>query len=184
MKTTHRFPILLMLPLVFAGAGMLAALMATKAATLITPEPVTLLDAAATGNDEAIFRMVSAGQDPGSPVILERTVFHWRQGDVASPLLAAIAADSTLSEITYLVSQTRRLTESPNDQALCVAARYGRSGVAEFLMETGAPAVPKGGCGEAKWPEEIAKKYGSSGLARQLRQYRIGKVGGATASGE
>ena len=40
--------------------------------------------------------------------------------------------------------------------------------------EDGPPAVPKNRCGELKRPEDIAAKYGSASLARELRQYRLG----------
>ena len=65
------------------------------------------------------------------------------------------------------------MAQSPNDLALCVAARYGHSNIARFLMKRGVPAVPKNGCGELRRPEDIAQKQGSGGLARELRQYRI-----------
>ncbi len=67
MTLTNRVPILLFLPLLFFGAGILSAGLAITAAKSIAPEPITLLDAVAMGNDEAIFRMISEGYDPGLP---------------------------------------------------------------------------------------------------------------------
>ena len=87
--------------------------------------------------------------------------------------MVAIAADSTLSEITYLVRETRHLSDPPNDQVLCLAARYGHTNVAELFIKMVVPAVPKDGCDEKMLPEEIAKRNGSDGLSKILRQYRL-----------
>jgi hypothetical protein len=172
MTIAHRLPVLLALPFVFFGAGAMTAVVATKVVTLIAPKPATLLDAAAAGDEEVIFRKVSAGEDPGLPVVLDRPLFHWQSGDVVSPLLAAIVGGDP-NEIAYLVQATRRWAEPPNDRALCVAARHDNGSAARYLMKIGAPAVPKEGCGEAQKPEDVAAKYGASGLARELRQYRL-----------
>ena len=171
MTTAGRLFVLLALPLLFCSAGALSAVWATKAVKLIAPEPVTLIDAVAAGDEEATYRMVSAGKDPGLPVALERSVFHWRKGDVVSPLLVAVV-ESDPNQIAYLAQQTRRLSEPPNDEALCVAARYGNSNVARLLMKLRVPVVPENGCGEIRMPEDVAAKYGSGGLSKELRQYR------------
>jgi hypothetical protein len=173
MTLTNRVAILLFLPLLFFGAGMLTAGVATTAAKLIAPEPVTLLDAVAMGHDEATFRMISEGDDPGLPGVLKRPVFHWRRGDTVSPLLIAIGGGD-INYVAYMARHTQRIADSPNDQALCVAARYGHSNVARFLMKMGAAAVPKSGCGKLRRPEDVAAKYGSGGLAEELRRYRMG----------
>jgi hypothetical protein len=172
MTFTSRAPLLLTLPLLFFAAGALAAGVATRLAELIAPEPATLLEAAAVGQDEAIYRMVSAGEDPGLPVVLKRPLLRWKRGDAISPLLVAIALGKG-RQVAFLAKHTERLAEAPNDLALCVAAHYGKIAAARFLMKRGAPAVPKNGCGEMERPEDIAKKYGSGRLSRELRQYRI-----------
>jgi hypothetical protein len=172
MTLTNRVPFLLFLPLLFFGAGMLSAGVATRAAKLIAPEPVTLLDAIVIGNDEAIFRMISEGDDPGLPGVLGSPVLHWRRGDTTSPLLVAIGGGD-INKVAYMAKHTQRIAESPNDHALCVAARYGHSNVARYLMKMGAPAVPKNGCGKLRRPEDVAAKYGSGSLAKELRQYRM-----------
>jgi hypothetical protein len=145
MTITRRPPILFILPLLFFGAGALTAGVATETAKLVTVEPVTLLDAAARGDDDAIFRMVSAGEDPGAPVVLQRPMFQWRRGDTTSPLLVAIA-EGDLDNVAYMMKHTRRLADPPNDEAPCVAARFGRGQIAQFLSKMG-PLVPKTGCG-------------------------------------
>jgi hypothetical protein len=172
MTLTNRVPILLFLPLLFFGAGILSAGVATTAAKLIAPEPVTLLDAVVIGHDEAVFRMISVGDDPGLPGVLRSPVLHWRRGDTTSPLLVAIGRGD-LNKVTYMERHTQRIADSPNDQALCVAARYGHSNVARFLMKMGVPAVPKNGCGKLRRPEDVAAKHGSGQLAKELRQYRM-----------
>jgi hypothetical protein len=173
MKLTHRMAILSFLPLLFFGLGILAAGVATRTAILIAPEPVTLLDAVAGGNDEAMFRMISAGVDPGLPDVLKRPVLHWPRGATVSPLMVAIGGGD-INKVIYMAKQTPRIAAPPNDQGLCVAARYGDSNIVRFLMKLGVPAVPKNGCGELKRPEDVAAKYGSASLARELRQYRLG----------
>jgi len=173
MTLTNRVPILLFLPLLFFGAGILSAGLAITAAKSIAPEPITLLDAVAMGNDEAIFRMISEGYDPGLPGVLESPVFHWRRGDITSPILVAIGGGD-INKVAYMARHTQRIADSPNDQALCVVARYGHSNVARFLMKMGAPVVPKNGCGKLRRPEDVAAKYGSGSLAEELRRYRTG----------
>jgi hypothetical protein len=172
MTRTNRVPILLLLPLLVFGAGILSAGVATTAAKLIAPEPVTLLDAVATGHDEAIFRMISEGDDPGLPDVLGSPVLHWRRGDSTSPLVVAIGGGD-INMVAYLARRTKRIADSPNDQALCVVARYGHSNVARFLMKMGASAVPKSGCGKLRRPEDVATKYGSGSLAKELQRYRM-----------
>ena len=69
------------MPFLFFGAGALTAGVATEAAKRAAVEPTTLVDAAARGDDDTIFRLMSAGQDPGAPVVVQRRVFQWRPGD-------------------------------------------------------------------------------------------------------
>jgi hypothetical protein len=166
-------PLLLLLPVAFFAAGALGAYLATRAATLMAPEPVTLLEAVELKQDEAIFRMVSAGEDPGRPVVLERPLLHWRKGDTTSPLLVAVV-DGEINLVAYLVKSTGHLADPPNDRALCLAAQFQHANIARFLMKIGAPAVPKEGCGVDKPPEDVAKKSGAGQLVRELHQYRKG----------
>lgn len=163
---------MLFLPLLFFGTGALIAGLSIRTAKLMAPEPVTLVDAAAVGQDDAIFRMVLAGEDPGLPVVLEHPLIHWKKGEVTSPLLVAIAVGD-LGKSAYMARHTRRLADPPNHLALCVAARYGHTNVARFLMKMGVPPVPKDGCGELERPEDVAAKYREGGLSRELRRYRI-----------
>jgi hypothetical protein len=74
MMFKHRAGVLLFLPMLFFGLGSLTAGVATSIATFIAPEPATLLDAVAGGNDEAMVRMISEGEDPGLPAVLKRPV--------------------------------------------------------------------------------------------------------------
>ena len=67
MTFASRASLLLLVPLLSFGAGALTAEVASETAKLVTVEPVTLQEAAARGDDDAIFRMVSAGEDPGTP---------------------------------------------------------------------------------------------------------------------
>ena len=85
MTLNHRETMLSFLPVLFFGFGILSAGVATRTAILIAPEPQTLLDAVAGGNDEAMFRMMSEGDDPGRPGVLKRPVLHWEHGDTVSP---------------------------------------------------------------------------------------------------
>jgi hypothetical protein len=172
MTLAHRMVILSFLPVLFFGLGILAAGVATRTAILIAPEPVTLLDAVAWGNDEAMFRKMSEGDDPGLPDVLKRSVLHWERGDTVSPLLVAIG-EGDLNKVAYMAKHTQRIADPPNDQGLCAAARYGHSNIVRFLIKMGVPAVPKNGCGELKRPEDVAAKYGSASLAKELRQYRL-----------
>jgi hypothetical protein len=173
MTLNHRMTMLLFLPVLFFGFGILSAGLATRTAILIAPEPKTLLDAVAGGNDEAMFRMMSEGDDPGRPDVLKRSVLYWEHGDTVSPLLVAIG-QGDINKVAYMAKHTQRIAEPPNDQGLCAAARYGHSNIVRFLMKMRAPAVPKDGCRELKRPEDIAAKYGSASLGRELRQYRLG----------
>jgi hypothetical protein len=163
---------LLILPVLFFGLGTMSAGMATKLVTLVAPDPETLLDAVAGGNDEAMFRMMSEGQDPGLPGALKHSVLYWMRGDIVSPLLVVIG-EGDINKLAYMAKHTHRIAEPPNDQGLCAAARYGHSNVVRFLIKLGVRAVPENGCGEMKTPEEIAAKYGSASLARELREYRL-----------
>ncbi len=142
MTLTNRVPFLLFLPVLFFGAGMLSAGLATRAAKLIAPEPVTLLDAIVIRNDEAIFRMISEGDDPGLPGVLGSPVLHWRRGDTTSPLLVAIGGGD-INKVAYMAKRTQRIADPPNDQALCVAARYGHSRRCPIPDEDGSAGGPE-----------------------------------------
>jgi hypothetical protein len=84
MTLTHRMAILSFLPLLFFGLGILAGGVAMRTAILIAPETETLLDAVAGGNDEAMFRKMSEGDDPGLPDVLKSSALHWERGDTVS----------------------------------------------------------------------------------------------------
>jgi Ankyrin repeat len=173
MTFKHRAGVLLFLPMLFFGLGSLTAGVATSTATFIAPEPATLLDAVAGGNDEAMVRMISEGEDPGLPAVLKRPVLYWARGETVSPLLLAIGGGD-INKVAYMAKHTQQIAAPPNDQGLCAAARYGHTNVVRFLIKMGVPAVPREGCGMLKRPEDIAAKYGSSGLAKELQQYRTG----------
>ena len=172
MKGTIRITLLLLLPIVAFAAGASTGSLANRAVRIIAPEPHTLLDAATLGQEDAIFRMISAGEDPGRPVLLERPLLSWRRGDTTTPLLVAIA-NGELNQVAFMVRHTQRLTDSPNDSALCIAARFGHANIARFLMKIGVPAVPKNGCGELMRPEDVAARYGSGRLSKELEAYRL-----------
>ena len=171
MTFASRGPFFLFVPFFFFGVGALTAGVATEAVKRFAVEPITLLDAAARGDDDAIFHIVSAGHDPRDPVVLQQQVFQWRPGDSTSPLLVAIA-EGDFDNVTYMMKHTRHLADPPNDQALCVAARFGRRDIARFLMLRTTPALPQNGCIGSK-PEDLAAEHGFKILANELRQYRL-----------
>lgn len=162
---------LLCVPAVCFVVGFVTARTVTHLAEHMTVEPVTLLDAAARGDNDAIDRMVSAGEDPGMPVVLQQHLFDWPAGEVTSPYLVAIARGK-LTDVAYMAKHTQRLIELPNDQALCIAARFGTTKMVRFLMTLGVPAAPKDGCDEGGWPEDIAAKYGFGRLSKELHEFR------------
>jgi ankyrin repeat protein len=164
--------ILLILPILFFGIGAIIARGATQVAELVAPKADTLLDAASLGQSGAIFRMLSAGDDPGLPVQLDRPLLHWKRGDVTSPILVAVAVGD-ITEVAYMFRHTQRMAEPPNDTALCLAAQFGHSNIVRFLIKKGVPPVPRNGCGEIERPEDVALKFGSAGLAKELRQFRL-----------
>ncbi len=177
MTFTRRAPFLLILPFLFFGAGALTAAVATRATALIAPKLDTLVEAAMLGQEDAIFRLVSAGDDPGLATVLQRPMFRWRVGDTTSPLLVSVAFGD-LRLVAYMLKNTKRLAEAPNDKALCVAARFGHSNVARLLIEVGAPAVPRDGCGgEQRRPEDVAYQRRAKSLGDLLRDYRLSKEG-------
>jgi Ankyrin repeats (3 copies) len=145
MTSASRALLSLLAPILFFGAGALTAGVATKVVKSVAVEPSTLLEAASRGDDDAIFRFVSAGQDPGLPAVLQRNVFQWQRGETTSPLLVAIA-EGDFDNVTYMVKHIQHLAEPPNDQALCVAARWGHSDIAKFLMQRMPSAVRRNGC--------------------------------------
>lgn len=172
VRIPYRSTPLLALPLLFFCMGALIAIIATWLASLAAPEPVTLLDAAEAQDEDAIFRLISTGKDPGRSVVLERPLGPWKRGDTTSPLLVAVAGGE-VNQVAYMMRHTRFLSDPPNDQALCIAARLDHANLTRFLMKMGVPAVPKNGCAEAKKPEDVAEKFGSVGLSKELRQYRL-----------
>ena len=116
--------------------------------------------------------MVQAGADPGRPVVLKHPMLGWRKGDVVSPLLVGIAEGNSV-HVAFLFKNTKRKDHAPNDQALCVAARFGHGSVASMLFGMGVPAAPQRGCdGRDKMPEEVAARFGNGSLAKALKTYR------------
>ena len=67
MTLVRRLLFLVAVSALFFCTGMVTAGIAYRAIVWITPEPLTLLDAVAQANDDAVLRMVSAGADPGLP---------------------------------------------------------------------------------------------------------------------
>jgi hypothetical protein len=172
MSSKHQMSFLLLFPLLSFSVGGAVAATAAWVTQLMVPTPLSLLDAVKLGHDDAIFNMMSAGADPGGAVILKYPVLEWKRGDTTSPLLLAIAGGD-INKVAYMVKHTRLLTEPPNDLGLCVAAQFGHSNLARLLMKQGASPVPKKGCGDLAKPEDVARKFGSSGLAKELQRYRI-----------
>ena len=102
---------------------------------------------------------------------LQRQVFEWRPEDSTSPLLVAIA-QGEFDNVTYMMKHTQHLADPPNDQALCVAAVFGRRDIVRFLIRRGIRAVPENGCNGSR-PEDLADERGFEALAEELRQYRL-----------
>lgn len=180
MTVARRQLRLLGLPLLAVAVGFLLGRGATTVSVLTAPEPETLLQAVVQGQRDAIVRMIQAGEDPGLPIVLEQPVFGWRRGDVVSSLLVGIAQGDD-KQVAFLFSSTKRTADAPNDQALCVVARLGNSGVAVVLFKLGVPGGPEKGCdAQQETPEQVAARFGNITLARALTSYRESLAGRAS----
>ena len=112
-----------------------------------------------------------------SQEFLKFPVLHWQRGQETTPLLVAVGRGD-INIVAYLALNTKKIGIPPNDQALCVAARYGHTNVANYLIERNVSAVPRGGCGSEALPEDVAKKYQSFSLADVLQRYRLERQAG------
>lgn len=177
MNLSRPSPLLLMMPLLFFGAGALTAAVAARLTGLVAPKLKTLMEAASLGQEEAILQLVTSGEDPGKAAMVQRPVYHWKSGDTTTPLLVTIAGGD-LRLVAFMLKHTTRLAESPNDRALCISAQYRHSSVTRLLLEKNAPAVPKDGCSKnERMPEDIAFKGHAKELGNLLREYRLSKEG-------
>jgi hypothetical protein len=172
MTVSRRQWLLLGLPVLAVVGGFLVGRGAAALSTLTAPEPPTLVQAVAQGQWDTIVRMIEAGEDPGLPIVLEQPIFGWSRGDVVSPLLVGIAQGDK-KQVAFLLSSTKHKADAPNDQALCVVARFGHSDVAEVLFRLGVPGGPEKGCdGHQEMPEDVAMRFRNVNLAVAIRNYR------------
>lgn len=182
MIPMQRLVVPLLPGLAFALGGLLGW-SGTFAVRSMAPEPQTLLQAVEAGRAHSIYRMISSGQDPGQAVVLDHPILYWTPGQTISPLLVEIARGN-FNLVTYMVHATRDLQASPNDQALCVAARFGHRNLAELLFQANIPPAPQEGCDQAAaMPEEIASDFGNASLAKALKSYRVGAASSRTPIG-
>jgi ankyrin repeat protein len=162
--------------------GAVVAWTATFFAVWHSPEPKTLLEAAAENRTGTLYYMITHGADPGAAVKTKTPILQWYPPQVTSPLLVAIAKGDA-SVVAIMLENTQLLRESPNTQALCVVARYGHSNVAELLIENGANVSPPEGCdAERRHPEDVADASGHGNVAKMLRQYRLKSAKSSPAS--
>ena len=165
---------LLVWPAVFFVLGAVVALAAIRVVEFAWPEPKTLLEAVEQQWTGTTYRMIAHGEDPGISVKAKRQILqYWGPGQTTSPLLVGIArGDADL--VAYMVENTRLLETAPNDQALCVAGRFGHSNVAKVLFRAGVVASPLDRCdGQGARPEDIAERFGHGSMAKALRHYRL-----------
>ena len=134
MNDKPRLILLFAIPALFLGVGAFAASMATTGAKKAAPVATTLLEAVLFEQDDLIIEHVLDGDDPGQAITLRRAVFHWNIGDNVSPLLIAVAQGRP-RRVAFLLRYTDKLEEVPNDQSLCVAARYRHSNVTRLLTQ-------------------------------------------------
>ena len=162
-------------PLATFALGIASAAILTAVAALQRPEPTTLVQAATEKRADMAVRLILRGERAGEPVVLQQDLLHWRKGDKTSPFLAAVAVGHE-NFLRFMLQRGVRLDEAPNDQALCVAARYGHGGAARIIMGSGAPySTCEGANGRGGFPDEVAASMGYPSLARRLRDYRRAK---------
>jgi hypothetical protein len=171
---TSRRPILLLLaPLAALGAGVAIAAALISLAMVQTPEPKTLIHAVAEDRIETALRLILRGQKSDQPIVLDRDVLHWRKGDTTTPFLVAVAMGRD-NFMHFMMNNGVRFDVEPNDQALCVAARYGHASTARALIAGGAPyASCEAPNGAGKHPGQVASRFGYKSLAKLLRNYGL-----------
>jgi hypothetical protein len=167
-----RRPILLLLaPLAALGAGVAIAASSISLAMVQTPEPKTLIHAVADDRIETAVRLIMQGQKADRPIVLTRDLLHWRKGDTTTPFLVAVAMGRD-NLMHFMMNNGVRFDVEPNDQALCVAARYGHGSSVRLLMASSAPYAPcEGSNGGGRHPGDVASRQGYKSLAKLLRTY-------------
>lgn len=169
-----RRPILLVLaPLAALGAGIAIAAVLIAVAMVQTPEPKTLIHAVAKDRVETAVRLILRGQKSDQPIMMDRDLLHWRKGDTTTPFLVAVALGRD-NFMRFMLLNGVRFDVEPNDQALCVAARYGHAAAARVLIAGGAPyASCEAPNGNGKHPGQVASRFGYKSLAKLLRSYGL-----------
>ena len=160
-----RRPILLLLaPIAALGAGVAIAAVLISLAMVQTPEPKTLIHAVAEDRVETAVRLILRGQKADQPIVMDRDLLHWRKGDTTTPFLVAVALGRD-NFVRFMLLNGVRLDMEPNDQALCVAARYGHAAAARVLIAGGAPyASCEAPNGNGKHPGQVSPR--GSGISR------------------
>jgi len=182
MRPALRLALLIGSPVAALLLGALGASLLVEAAKVSAPEPRNLLQAAAERPGAAV-RRIMGGEDPASPVLLDKKLLHWRKGEWVSPFLVAVASGE--EDLLRVMLAAGAPFRSPlNDQALCVAAAYGQGGVARLLMREGAPYVRCARRAGGHLPEDIASRAGNRELAQLFRLYRkVGAIAQAKPTG-
>jgi ankyrin repeat protein len=169
-----RRPILLLFaPLAALVAGVAIGAVLIALAMVQTPEPKTLIQAVAEDRVEMAVRLILRGQRPDESIVLDRDLLRWRKGDTTTPFLVGVALGRD-NFVRFMLLNGVRLGVEPNDQALCVAARYGHAAAARVLIAGGAPyASCEAPNGNGKQPGQVASRFGYKSLAKLLRSYGL-----------
>ncbi len=171
--TVRQTLLFLIAPVVALLAGIGSATAVTALAMMQNPEPKTLAQAVENGQIDMAVRLILRGAHADAPTVLKGDLLHWRKGDVITPFLIAVARGRD-DFVQFMLLRGVRLDVDPNDQALCVAARYGHGSSVRLLMASGAPyARCEGANGQGRQPGEIASKQGYRSLARLLQSYGL-----------
>jgi ankyrin repeat protein len=169
--TFRRTLVFLILPIValLAGVGSAGALISLALAN--NPDPKSLLQAVEEDQVELAVRLILHGGQADASAALKRDLLHWRKGDKTTPFLIAVARGRD-NFLRFMLLNGVRLDAESNDQALCVAARYGHASSVRLLMASDAPYVPcVGSNGKGRHPGDVASKQGYKPLAKLLRTY-------------
>jgi hypothetical protein len=162
---------LLLAPLAASLIGIGCAAVLIALALTRHPDSKDLLQAAEEDQVDLAVRFILRGERADAPATLESDLLHWRKGDVTTPFLIAVARGHD-NLVRVMLRNGVRLDVVPNDQALCVAARYGHSSEVRLLMANRAPySRCEQANGKGRVPGEVASKRGYRSIAKMLQSY-------------
>ena len=142
-RRTHLLALCLGVPVIFSALGVSGIetwrWVRPDSPLFVRPAPRTMADAIARDDARAAYELIRAGQDPNRPIAVRHDVLTGGRSVEMAPLVWAVIAQSD-EVLPMLLAFGARPDATTRHQAVCFAARVGRSDFVRLLDLAGAEA--------------------------------------------